>query len=76
MSRYHDYVVSRQIAAQDHPFYALLMAAMRKADSVNTELLKKAWPEVYNELQARYSAPGGLLPEDRELFRDVGREKR
>jgi len=57
---YYDYRVSREIVGQ--PFYALIMAAMRSADTPNTEKLRAAWPDVYEELQARYNAPSGLLP--------------
>jgi hypothetical protein len=46
----------------DPDFYALIMAAMRQADSVNAIKLRSAWPETWAELQARYNAPGGLLP--------------
>ena len=48
----------------DHDFEALIMAAMRKADTYNTERLKLMWPEIWEDLQARYNAPGGLLPGD------------
>lgn len=61
VSRY-DYEVSKQISGGTLPFYALIMAAMRQADTANTRKLIDAWPEVYDELQARYNAPGGLLP--------------
>ena len=61
MSHY-DYKASQQIAAKDYPFYALIMAAMRKADSANAEYLEQAFPMVWRELQARYNAPGGYLP--------------
>jgi len=40
------------------------VAAMRKADTPNTAKLKAAWPDVWAELDARYNAPGGVLPED------------
>ena len=46
----------------DPSFYALIMAAMRRADSSNTAILRAAWPETWDELQARYNAPGGYLP--------------
>lgn len=59
-----DYKASQQIAAEDYPFYALIMAAMRKADSTNERKLREAWPEVWEELFTRYNAPGGLLPEE------------
>lgn len=58
---FFDYRASAEICSQDPPFYALIMAAMRKADTDNTEKLRAAWPEVWNELFARYHAPGGLL---------------
>jgi hypothetical protein len=58
----YDYKTSQKIAAEDHPFYALIMAAMRQADTDNVEKLRAAWPEVWEELRARYNAPGGFLP--------------
>ncbi len=60
MSRY-DYEVSKAIMADDPPFYAVIMAAMRGADTRNAALLQEAFPDVWYELQARYNAPGGML---------------
>ncbi|OBI40894.1 hypothetical protein [Mycobacterium colombiense] len=60
----YEYKVSQTIAAQDFPFFSLVMAAMRKADTANAEKLRAAWPEVWDELYARYHAPGGLLVGD------------
>jgi len=57
----YDYKASQAIAAIDYPFYALIMAAMRQADTPNTAKLKAAWPEVYAEIRERYNAPGGLI---------------
>jgi len=57
-----DYLDSSKVCSEGHPFYALIMAAMRQADTFNLERLKSAWPDVYDELWARYNAPGGLLP--------------
>ncbi|MDD7812597.1 hypothetical protein PP713_08510 [Mycobacterium sp. CSUR Q5927] len=65
MSRYH-YEMSREIVAADWPFYALIMAAMHRADTSNAALLRTCWPEVWDEVQARYNAPGGVLPTDPE----------
>jgi len=48
-------------------FYSLLMAAMRVADDYNLAILKEFWPDEYEELRARYNAPGGKLPEDTPL---------
>jgi hypothetical protein len=61
---FYDYKISQLIAAHDYPFYALIMTAMRQADTDNMELLKEAFPEVYAELRVRYSAPGGTHPMD------------
>ena len=59
---YYDYKVSQEIARQGYPFYALIMATLRKADSVNLAKLRAVFPDVDDELQARYNAPGGYLP--------------
>lgn len=56
-----DYRASLEINAADYPFYALIMAAMRQADTYNVEKLRAAWPEIWDELFQRYHAPGGLL---------------
>lgn len=60
----HEYHVSREIARSDPPFYALIMAAMRKADTVNGARLADAFPEIAGEFFARYHAPLGVLPDD------------
>lgn len=60
----YDYRKSIEISANDPPFYALIMSAMRQADTQNAERLKKAWPSVWIELEARYNAPGGLLDDE------------
>jgi hypothetical protein len=60
----YDYKVSRQVTTKQYPFYSLVMAAMRRADDINMEKLKRAWPDVHEELTKRYNAPGGELPED------------
>ena len=57
----YDYQKSKEI---DAPFYAIIMAAMRKADSTNLAELKRAFPETFNEFAKRYSAPGGVIEGD------------
>lgn len=63
MSKY-DYEKSREVAALDVPFYSLIMAAMRQADSENASILRAMYPATWDELQARYNAPGGMLDSD------------
>ena len=59
---YHEYLVAKELLLRaDPPFYALIMAAMHCADTENTEKLRAAWPDVWNETFARYRAPGGVL---------------
>lgn len=61
---HHDYLMSRAIEGQDYPFYAIIMAAYRKADSDNQRKLFRAFPNTVEELTARYNAPGGVLESD------------
>lgn len=60
----YDYDESKGIAQQGFQFYALIMAAMRQADTDNLTRLQAAFPEVWRELQARYNAPLGKLASD------------
>ncbi len=62
-----DYERSKHIAALDEPFYALIAAAMRQADTDNMDRLTYVFPQVAADLKARYNAPGGELPGDRPL---------
>jgi hypothetical protein len=60
----HDYRASKRISAADPPFAALIMAALRKADTWNARAIEAQWPTIADELRARYNAPGGVLPTD------------
>lgn len=60
----HSYHVSRAIEERDPPFYALIMAAIRKADTDNLAKLTLVFPEVIEEFRARYNAGFGVIPED------------
>lgn len=60
----YDYKTSQKLDEDDAPFYALIMAAMRRADTDNANMLRAMWPATWDELQARYNAPGGQLKED------------
>lgn len=62
----YDYKASAEPLRPDPPFYSLIMAAMHRADTVNAALLRTCWPDVWDEVQARYNAPGGILPTDPE----------
>lgn len=53
---------ARRLVDEDHSFTALFFAATRRADTINTALLQAVSPELYRQMQARYNAPGGLLP--------------
>lgn len=61
----YNYKECLELRRHDYGFYSLIMAAMWKADTQNIEILKAAWPELFEELKARYNAPGGILPGDR-----------
>ena len=68
---HHEYEQSRLIGKGqceiDPPFYAIIMAAMRKADTRNLDELKESFPGCWKELQARYVAPGGYLSKEEAL---------
>jgi hypothetical protein len=57
----HEYRAAVALWKSDPPFYALIMAAMYRADSTNAAKLAEAFPEVWDEVNARYHAPGGVL---------------
>lgn len=63
MSR-HEYETSKLLGVVDPPFYGMVMALMRQADSSNLDRLQAVFPEVWDELEQRYNAPGGALPDD------------
>jgi hypothetical protein len=60
----YDYQVGIEITKHNYPFYALIQAAMRQADSFSLDKLRYAFPVVFLELKRRYNAPGGMLPEE------------
>jgi hypothetical protein len=62
-----DYEASKTVELYDLPFYAIIMAAMRRADTNNAALLAAAFPETWRELQDRYHAPDGLLPSEQAV---------
>jgi hypothetical protein len=60
----HEYLESQEITRVQYPFYSLVMATMRQADTSNLEKLKRAFPEQWHEMKARCLAPGGRLPHE------------
>lgn len=42
-------------------FYALIIAAMRRATDHNIEILKTMYPDLWNEVEQRDMAPKGIL---------------
>ena len=60
----YDYNESKKLSVGDPPFASLIMGAIRKADDINAAKLKSAFPGIFNELQARYNSPGGVLDDD------------
>jgi len=63
---YADYKLGLAITADynDDDFYGLIQACMRLADTDNLHKLKMAFPDVYEDLENRYWASGGKLPEE------------
>lgn len=60
----HDYKISLELSKDDPPFAALIMAAMRKADTRNLAKLERCWSWIGTELKQRYNSPGGILQSD------------
>lgn len=58
----YDFMVARNINAEGYPFYALIMAAMFRADTVNGLKLRQAFPEIWTEVDTRYNAPAWRDP--------------
>lgn len=59
---WYDYDLSRFMEkTYEFTFNSLIMAAMRQADDVNLKALKHTFPDIWEELEARYNAPGGKL---------------
>lgn len=61
----YDYQCSLTLSKEDPPFSALIMSAIRKADSENADKLEAAWPEVWREFAERYNTPGGVIEVER-----------
>jgi hypothetical protein len=60
----HSFHQALKLVRADIPFYALIAAGMMKADTDNLQRLKAAFPGFFEELQRRYNAELGVLPED------------
>ena len=58
---YYDYQYAKWLELKDPPFYALIQCAIRRADTDNGLKLKRTFPKIWEELYARYNAPGGYM---------------
>jgi hypothetical protein len=56
---FDNYILSIDISVM--PLEAILMAYMRKADYVDLHFMINKYPNIYEELKTRYTAPGGKL---------------
>lgn len=63
---YEDYKIGQRIGAtyDSDNFYGVIQGAMRLADSDNIQKLKAAFPAQWEEVNKRYHAPGGKLPDE------------
>ena len=64
---YYEYEIGRKVYMMELPFNGIIQAAMRRAadeSDENLERLKGCFPEVWDDLQKRYNAPGGKLEND------------
>ena len=66
MKYYFAYAQYRELVKEDRSVYAYIMAAMMKADDYNLGQLRAAFPEVWEDLRARYHARDGVLPGEPE----------
>jgi hypothetical protein len=72
-----DYLESQKIAELDPSFMAIIMAAARKADTINLRMLQTCWPEIVEEFKKRYNAPGGALDDaDRRFLNRTAMERK
>ena len=71
----YGYRESQELAQRDWGFDSLIMAAMRKADSDNLDILRGVFPEIWQELRARYNAPGGMLAGEADAI-EAGKKAR
>ena len=64
----YDYKVGQHVVTEygDDEFYGLVQALMRLADTDNLQRLKIDWPDVWDDLQRRYNAPDGILPDEED----------
>lgn len=80
MPRFREYLASKKLVAvfddivDANKFYTFIMCAIREADTDNLERLQSVFPEVVEELKARYNAPGGAL-DNEELAWIMARER-
>lgn len=70
-----NYEAAKAFRLEHDSFEAAIMAAVMKADSRNRSKLFLAWPEIVEEVDARYDAPGALLEHERVDTGEEGKPK-
>ena len=63
-----DWEQAIELRQRDTYFSALIMAAVLKADTTNLAKLRQGWPELVEETWYRYEAPGGMTPQEWEVY--------
>lgn len=61
MTMDYDISIARELHRSDVPFYALIYAAMLKADGPNLAVLRAGFPEQHKALRDDYETPAGIL---------------
>lgn len=57
---WHSYLASKEVERRDFPFYAIIVAAMKKADDDNLRALKHVFPGLFEQALERYNQPMGM----------------
>lgn len=72
---HEEYQLSKSVTLLDAPFYSMLCALFRQADSENLTLLQETFPHELDTFKKRVNAPGGLLPGERGTVNNVEYER-
>ena len=73
---YCDFYTADQISQKGYSIKQLIMAALLRADLTNTYIIKKAYPKIYEEFNARKDSPDGFITErERTVYGDPGEDE-